>query len=405
MLAAAASWTAAWADPAEVTHPKKDKDSNPNAFYTVGDEGTIYHSMDYPKNAPYNYCGWVTFVPANEGDPLNIEFTEFTVTSTDQTGPFVYIYDDDTILKSNFTSYSDPAPEGYIAAITAENASAMVTSTTGKLAVLYAPKANKSGYTSVTGTYTAKVTSAPPTDMVFQEATLESAAGLIARGMTDVPLASITVKTKGSLNPLTLDALSFDLSALTASGLVSNLRIYDTAIDEANLLATLADGATTLTASGVTLKGTSKFILVADASASGYGTIPAPTLSALTIGGTSYDADASALTAHELSNAILMPDGGKHATFTIDADTKFYDAGGPEGNIPLNAEGTLTLVPATAGTIIKFDPASWTLFDTSSTGYNDIFRAYSGREVADDALIADLCAKGRILYSTAADVP
>lgn len=403
MLAAAAAWTSAWADPAEVTHPKKDKDSNPNAFYTVGDEGTIYHSMDYPKNAPYNYCGWVTFVPANEGDPLNIEFTEFTVTSTDQTGPFVYIYDDDTILKSNFTNYSDPAPEGYIAAITAENASTMVTSTTGKLSVLYAPKANKSGYTSVTGTYTAKVTSAPPTDMVFQEATLESVAGLIARGMTDVPLTSITIKTKGSLNPLTLDALSFDLSALTASGLVSNLRIYDTAIDEANLLATLADGATTLTASGVTLKGTSKFILAADASARGYGTIPAPTLSALTIGGTSYDADASALTALDLSNAILMPDGGKHTTFTIDADTKFYDAGGPEGNIPLNAEGMLTLVPATAGTIIKFDPASWKLFDTSSTGYNDIFRAYSGREVADDALIADLCSKGRILYSTAAD--
>lgn len=405
MLAAAASWTAAWADPAEVTHPKKDKDSNPNAFYTVGDEGTIYHSMDYPKNAPYNYCGWVTFVPANEGDPLNIEFTEFTVTSTDQTGPFVYIYDDDTILKSNFTSYSDPAPEGYIAAITAENASAMVTSTTGKLAVLYAPKANKSGYTSVTGTYTAKVTSAPPTDMVFQEATLESAAGLIARGMTDVPLASITVKTKGSLNPLTLDALSFDLSALTASGLVSNLRIYDTAIDEANLLATLADGATTLTASGVTLKGTSKFILVADASASGYGTIPAPTLSALTIGGASHEAeaDASGLTELELTNAILMPNGGKHATFTIDGDTKFYDAGGPEGNIPLNAEGTITLLPATAGTIIKFDPTEWKLFDTSSVGYNDIFRAYSGREVADEALIADLCSKGRILYSSAAD--
>lgn len=73
--------------------------------------------------------------------------------------------------------------------------------------------------------------------------------------MTDVPLASITVKTKGSLNPTTLDALSFDLSALTASGLVSNLRIYDTAIDEANLLATLADGATTLTASGLHLRG------------------------------------------------------------------------------------------------------------------------------------------------------
>lgn len=64
-----------------------------------------------------------------------------------------------------------------------------------------------------------------------------------------------------------------------------------------------------------------------------------------------------------------MPDGGKHATFTIDADTKFYDAGGRR-EYPLNAEGTLTLVPATAGTIIKFDPASWTLFDTSSTGYN-----------------------------------
>lgn len=405
MLAAAAAWTPAWADPAEVTHPKTDKDSNPNAFYTVGEEGTIYHSMDYPKNAPYNYCGWVTFVPANEGDPLNIEFTEFTVTSTDQTGPFVYIYDDDTILKNNFTSYSNPAPEGYIAAITAENASSMVTSTTGKLSVLYAPKANKSGYTSVTGTYTAKLTSAPPSDMVFQEATLESAAGLIARGMTDVPLATITVKTKGSLNPLTLDALSLDLSALTASSLVSNLRIYDTAIDEANLLATLADGASTLTASGVTLKGTNKFILVADASASGFGSIPAPTLTALTIGGASHEAeaDASGLTALELTNAILMPNGGKHATFTIDSDTKFYDAGGPEGNIPLNAEGTITLIPATAGTIIKFDPTEWKLFDTSDVGYNDIFRAYSGREVADEALIADLCSKGRILYSSAAD--
>lgn len=130
------------ADPLEWTHPKVDVHPA-ECDCTVGAEGVIYHSMSYPSTPPTYYGSWVTFVSENEGDPVTISFTDFNCMRNSK--PVVFVYDGDAELQANFTGYTKPAPEGYLAAITPENAAAEYTANSGKLCVLYAPQQAGSG--------------------------------------------------------------------------------------------------------------------------------------------------------------------------------------------------------------------------------------------------------------------
>ena len=86
-----------------------------------------------------------------------------------------------------------------------------------------------------------------------------------------------------------------------------------------------------------------------------------------------------------------------------DVPYNFYDDGGKDGNITRNFEGQITFVPATQGNAIKIDFSKLDLFNTSTTGYNDVFKFYNGREVNEANLITTLLDEAEIVKSTADD--
>ena len=86
-----------------------------------------------------------------------------------------------------------------------------------------------------------------------------------------------------------------------------------------------------------------------------------------------------------------------------DVPYNFYDDGGKDGNITYKFEGQITFVPATEGNAIKIDFSKLDLFNTSTTGYNDVFKFYNGREVNEANLITTLLDEAEIVKSTADD--
>ncbi len=86
-----------------------------------------------------------------------------------------------------------------------------------------------------------------------------------------------------------------------------------------------------------------------------------------------------------------------------DVPYNFYDDGGKDGNITQGFEGQITFVPATEGNAIKIDFSKLDLFNTSSVGYNDVFKFYNGREVNEANLITTLLDEPEIVKSTAED--
>lgn len=404
LLAAAFAAGVAVADPVDYVHPTRDVLSGE---CVVTAEGVVYHNMQYP-NPPRTYDGgYVKFVAENDGDPVTINFSEFNCLRGEN--PVVFLYDGDALLVENFKSYSAAVPQGYMAALRPENANTDFVAESGVLCVLYAP-ASKSDFVtgypsgSITGGYTATVTAGTPKDMEFREAVADNSTSRLYRGARNAVLGTVTVKMDGTLNPLTLRRLAIDLGLVAGSGKVENIRLYNgAAFTPENLAATLADGATELAVEGVTLKGKNVFTIVADVVADATGEIPAPHVTALTIGEVDRVADESTLGALAVANEIHMPDGDGHMTYVITEPAEFYDMGGPEGIIPVKAKGTVTFVPSREGDRIEVNVSSLALFNTSSTGMNDRFRFYNGREASEENLIAELLDQTRVMRSTAPD--
>lgn len=391
------------ADPVDYIHPKVDKFSGE---CVVTSEGVTYHSMGYPSTPPTYYGGYVRFTSENEGDPVSITFTDFNCLRGDK--PIVFVYDGDEILKTSFTSYSSAVPAGYLAAVTPDNAATELTAPSGVLCVLFAPASKSDFVTSPTGTisgaYTASVTAGVPKDMEFESAVFTNEGMAARRGMRNLILGTLTVKMDGTLNPLSLDRLSFDLSAVTQSGLVENIRLYNgSSVTSDALLGTLGEGASTLTVPAGELKSKNVFTIVADVKPDAAGTIPAPTVAALKVAGVDRNIDAATAAPLAIANEIWMTNGSDLLTYTIDGDANFYDMGGPAGIIPAGAKGSVTFVPATAGQKIKIDVEKLALFNTSSTGLNDVFRFYNGREATAENLVAELLKETKIVKSTADD--
>ncbi len=396
IIIAATTSLCSWAAPVEYTHPKKDVLSGE---CTVTDEGVTYHSMGYPSTPPTYYGGYVRFKGETEGDPVSITFTEFDCLRNGNT--IVFLYDGDEILKSRFTGYSAAVPAGYMAALTPECVGTEYTAESGVLCVLFAPASKSDFVTSpggaISGGYTATLSAGIPKDMEYAGATAEYAAAT-HRGARAATLLSLTVSTEGKLNPFNLDALEIDIAATAASGTVENIRL----ISGSEVLATAAQGSSSLKAGGLTLKNKNTYTVVADVLPDATGSVPAPAVSSFVAGGESRTPEGTPADI-AIEQSIYMTEGSGCPVYTIDDATTFFDAGGPDGVIPLGSEGCLTFVPATEGMRVEIDFSALSLFDTSSVGYNDILRIYNGRETSDENLIAELLSGARKVRSSAPD--
>ena len=349
-MMAAALAASAWAE--DFVHPNKDGLS---ATKVVDTEGLTYYDYGGATGDAKSACtGYVLFKSEDGESPLTITFEELDL---DTESGNLYIYDGDC----GYSGWKKPVTEGYVKQLSGTEAGYTYTTTSPSLSVLYYCPV----FSSPGAGWKATVKAGIPSDMVFESATLTGSELPLWRGATDGILATLNIKTTGSLNPLTLDNLTFDVSGAVGSGIVENLRVYNGSVSEENLLATLADGATSISVGGRQLKGNNNLLVVADVKPDLSGSIPAVGVSTLTIGGATCEVTTAGADEVTVENAILMPVNERHTTYTITGSSEFYDAGGKDGSVPTESKGTITFVPATEGHIIRLNPVEWDLFKLS----------------------------------------
>ena len=392
--------------------PRKAWSDSENAFllktsdgleqYTVNGTITFKAAAD-GKTIPSGRDAGVVFSPANEGEVIQI-----TVNSCDLTGDDYYLLMYDGAIEkigygtSDGNGQSRYLPAGWVRKFQSGSAGETYTSTAadGKISFGF-----HSSYSvgSMTG-WNITVTSLSPKDMEYGSAQVIGALDGVNRGAKDQAIFGVNVNMDGGGNPLVLNELTINASALAGSTQVSNVRLYKgTSFTADNLLATAATVGQNLAATGVTLKsGDNKFMVVADVLPDAKGVIPSLEVASLTVDGTERTLASTTGTAVDVNNVILMP--ATATTFTIDDDAAmFYDDGGAEGKIGSKFTGQVTFVPATAGHAIKVDVTTLKIFNTSSTGMNDVFKFYNGREATDENLITTLLNEAEMVKSTAPD--
>lgn len=372
----------------DYTMPKKDGFIEEK---TVSDELTFYDMGGPSSGVPTYTAGYVRFVPANEGDQLSITFDELDLTGNAK----LYIYDGD----AEFTSYYKSPKDGYLAELSGNVAGQTFVATSGQLSVLYYCK----GVCSGKG-WKATVTAGKPKDMTFVSATSIAGLASVNRGAKNQKIFGASVVTDGTQNALTLNELSIDCSALANSKQVKNVRLYKSGVvSDDNLVATAATIGDNFTVKDVTLKNKANdFYVVADILPDASGEIPSLKISSVKVAGEARTPLAETGEAVTVSNVILMP--SEATTFTISDDALFYDDGGKDGKISSKFTGQVTFVPATEGQKVKIDFSKLAIFNTSTTGYNDILNVYNGKEVNGDNLIATLLKEtSRVVKSTADD--
>ena len=360
--------------------------------YTVN--GSITFKSQSGSTIPgYKDCGTV-FVPANTGEVISIKIEDIDLDGT------AYLLAYDGAIENIGYGSSDGAdqskylPAGWVKKFTKDNVGETYTSTSpdGKLSFGF----HSSSANSQKG-FTITVTSMSLKDMEYGSAFTENVA-TPWRGKRATEIATLNVNMDGGGNPLTLNTVTFDLTKLNAAGIkgasICRGKVSGTP------LATAADDATSVTISDIVLNsGDNRFIVVADLPADYVGTLPAVPVTALTVDGIARTVAENAVPAEVLPQVRL---DATHLTYTVDDSFDFYDDGGKDGKISEQFTGMITFVPSNPEQKIKIDFSKLDLFNTSSTGKNDILTVYNGRD--DSApLITTILTETKIVKSTADD--
>lgn len=363
----------------EYTMPKKD---GQHGDKTVNGQ-LIFYDMGGPSgNAPTAYAGYTRFVPASEGQQIRITFDEFELTGV----AAVYVYDGDI----SFTKYRDPVPEGYLAKLEGTLSGQSFESTSGSLSVLY----HNTGYSGSAPGWIATVEEFIPADMVWGSVTATTPSLSAFRGQKDAPIMRVNLLTEGSCQPFSCTELKFSLEGTTDINGISNLRVlYSKGTDKPSgeIFGQAAEpGNATLTFYGnqQLRGGNNYFWLVADVSADATGSLDAVLTGAVAGDVERVTSAISAEGAVAIENSARLSQNP--ITYTITQPLTFYDDGGADGNISEGFDGTATFRPSSPGKVIRATFTSLELFNTSSTGKNDILNIYSGTEKSADQLLATL---------------
>ena len=361
------------------------------ALYTV--DGTVTFKAVASGTIP-NYKDFgAAFQPANEGDKIMITVNAIDISG----GTRLIMYDGDVDISKIGASGAGGAspftyfPAGWVTEITANDVGYTFTSSTDNGMVAFG--CTTRGTTGMTG-WDITVTSLSPKDMEYVSMNVITGLANTWRGAKNQEIFGVDVVMDGDGNPLTLNQLTIDASALAGSTQVTNVRL----MSGNNVLAT----GDALTATDVTLKnGHNRLMVVADILPDAAGDIPSLAIQTVKVAGEQRTPTATTGDAVTIENTILM--GAEATTYTINEAANFYDDGGKNVSITQGFEGQLTFVPATAGQAIKVDFSKLELFNTSSVGYNDVFKFYNGREVNEENLITTLLDEAEIVKSTAED--
>lgn len=368
--------------------------------YTV-DGSVTFKCVKSGTITPYRDAG-VTFAPKNPG-----EIIEVKIESIDLDGISNYLLVYNGYIKTGYSGASDGKgqgaymPAGWIAKASASSVGTVYTSDSsdGKL-TLGVHTVNASGQKG----FEITVTSLSPKDMEFVSAGAFLDKSTINRGGYNQILLGANIKMDGGGNPQVLNKLTFDTSKLT-SDQVENIRLYSSdKFTEANLLTSQSTLGSSITYDGsfVLRNGDNKIYLVADIKPNAKGAIPQVSLTSVKVNSEEKTINqATSTTPILIEDIILM--GKTHQVYTISENVNFFDDGGQDGKISEKFEGSVTFIPSTPGKKIKIDFSKLEIFNTSSTGNNDVLKFYDGQAVDESRLITTLLKEAKIVKSTADD--
>lgn len=242
-----------WGETTAVTMPYGE-----TKIVTVTDPITFYDSGGSSSNAE-SWCDYpssVCFVPGNAGEVIEVSFETVDVKSAQ-----FRIYD-------GFVDVGyDDLPDGDKGVIAA-NSVFQSASPDGKMTVgYYCPGMSGTGWKAVVKSVSLK-------DMIIGECiALSTGVSSVPVGSECQPVMLINVKAEGSLNPLTVSELSFNLNGTVSVSDLQNLKVYYSGnklqFNDAHLYASESSGSSDIKASGSQelVSGNNYFWLVGDVTA------------------------------------------------------------------------------------------------------------------------------------------
>lgn len=342
----------------------------------------------------------VTFEPKNSGEVIVATVEEIDLAGSNYLLSYNGEVETGKYGLSDGKDQSSYLPAGWTNKLIAGTAGTTITSesTDGKLTFGYhsSSASGQAGFKIV-------VQSVVPKDMEFVSANGYLPSTTLNRGAKNQIVAGACIVAEGMNNALQLSEVSFDLGNFSATQL-SNLRAYmGNDISDDNLIsADITSGGVAKVTINRTLKSGNNYIyLVGDLAPDFVGTLPAASITDVKVGGESKTITSAQIPSTDILNNILMP--ADNVVYTIGDDANFYDDSGIEGKISPNFVGSVTFVPANKGQKIKVDFSKLEIFNTSSTGLNDIFTFYNGRTADADNINCVLLKDKKIVKSSAAD--
>jgi hypothetical protein len=228
-------------------------------------------------------------------------------------------------------------------------------------------------------------------------------------GAANTEILKMEVLAEGKLTSMNVSQLKFATEGTSALSDLSGAKVYFTGSKDQFSKETLFGSVTTVN-SNFEINGKQKltegknyFWLCYDISSKAVEdhTIDA-SFTELIAGGNKY------------TSATNQPDGNRvlknmfrfvngESSCVVKGSKKFYDDGGLEKNCSKDFEGTVTFLPADVSKKIQIEFSKFEIFNTSSTGYNDIFQVYNGNKKDDKNLIGTYSTLPDVLKSSAAN--
>ena len=314
----------------------------------------------------------IVFKPMHEGYVIQIDYTDFDV----------YYATSSYSTRAKYIVYAGEGTSGEklweLDANGKKPEQIRSTAADGALTIVFNPNTSYSSYTG--NGWHATVREYKLQNMFLQTTTVgQASTKLVKLGERKAALLNVDVETEGTLNPLTLDALTLNLKGSEANLSKVYLLQGETVLAEAAATATTT---LTLATPAELAEYHNNFVIAADVKddatidTSVDAALTAVTLSANAVTVENGDPEGSRV----IKNVINIA-AGDNGTVTIGANSlMFYDDGGADENYGSNFEGYVTFKPADAGYAVElvfkdFDIAYLYGGDPFNIYYSDTYDA------------------------------
>ena len=316
--------------------------------FTIFGDWAYTHTVvsDYNSKYQAEQCDQtVIFKPATAGNVIQIDYADFDV----------YYASSSYSTRAKYIVYAGEGTSGdklwELDANGKKPTQIRSTAADGSLTIVFNPNTTSSYYTG--NGWHATVKEYTLRNMAVDAIVVEQASTkLVQLGEEKAHLLNVDIRTGGTLNPITLDALTLNLK-----GTESNMGTIYLLQGENVLAQAPATAQTTLTlATPFTLaEYSNEFIIAADIKAEAVVETPIDAaLTALTLNNNTQEVAAGDPEGSRIVKNVRVMQSGDNGTVTIgQSSLMFYDDGGADENYTSNFEGYITFKPAQEGYAIE----------------------------------------------------